>query len=80
MRYFEKIVARRGARLAAEERGAAKRRGRGLGQRNTKFLKKRTKFKKNKKLRQSPFARKASFNTGRAGPLACAAAADHLRP
>ena len=37
-------------------------------------------FKKIKKLRQSPFARKASFNTGRAGPLACAAAADHLRP
>ena len=27
-------VARRGARLADEERGAAKRRGRGLGQRN----------------------------------------------
>ena len=30
----------RGARLAAEERGAAKRRGRGLGQRNTGFEKK----------------------------------------
>ena len=30
-----KIVARRGAHLADEERGAAKRRGRGLGQRNT---------------------------------------------
>ena len=28
------IVARHGARLADEERGAAKRRGRGLGQRN----------------------------------------------
>ena len=37
MRYFEKIVARRGARLADEERGVAKRRGRGLGRRNTKF-------------------------------------------
>ncbi len=31
-----RIVARRGARLADEERGAAKRRGRGRGQRNTK--------------------------------------------
>ena len=30
-------VARRGAHLAAEERGAAKWRGRGLGQRNIKF-------------------------------------------
>ena len=29
-----KCIARRGARLADEERGAAKRRGRGLGQRN----------------------------------------------
>ena len=31
-------------------------------------------------LRQSPYARRASFITGRAGPLACAAAADRLRP
>ena len=31
------FVARRGARLADEERGAAKRRGRGLGQRNNKI-------------------------------------------
>ena len=30
-------------------------------------------------LRQSPFARKALCTTGRAGPLACAAAADRLR-
>ena len=40
-------------------------------------------LKKNKKLlvlRQSPFARKALCITGRAGPLACAAAADRLRP
>ena len=39
-----KVVARRGARLAAErseeERSGAKRRGRGLGQRNTGFEKK----------------------------------------
>ena len=35
MRFF--FVARRGAHLADEERGAAKRRGRGLGQRNNKI-------------------------------------------
>ena len=38
------------------------------------------KFKNLRVLRQSPFARKALFITGRAGPLACAAAADRLRP
>ena len=37
-------------------------------------------LKKIHKLRQSPFARKAFCITGRAGPLACAAAADRLRP
>ena len=31
------LLRRRGARLADEERGAAKRRGRGLGRRNRKF-------------------------------------------
>ena len=37
-------------------------------------------FKKSYFPRQSPFARKALCTTGRAGPLACAAAADRLRP
>ena len=32
------FVALGGASLAAEERGAAKQRGRGLGQRNAKFI------------------------------------------
>ena len=44
------------------------------------FKKLPKKFKKSWVSRQSPFARKALCNTGRAGPLACAAAADHLRP
>ena len=70
--------------MAAEERGAAKPRGRGLGQRNMGFEKKlQYKLQKIKNLRvfrQSPFARKALCTTGRAGPLACAAAADRLRP
>ena len=35
------------------------------------------KFKNLRVLRQSPCARKALCTTGRAGPLACAAAADH---
>ena len=38
------------------------------------------KFKNLRVFRQSPFARKAFCTTGRAGPLACAAAADCLRP
>ena len=54
MRYFEKIVARRGARLADEERGAAKRRGRGLGRRNTKFLKNAQNLKKIKNFAKAP--------------------------
>ena len=44
---------------------------------NFKTLKK---FKKSYFPRQSPFARKALCTTGRAGPLACAAAAVNLRP
>ena len=60
------------------QRSGAKWRGRGLGQRNT-FLKKicviNQKFKNLRVFRQSPFARKALCTTGRAGPLACAAAA-----
>ena len=83
------MLRRRGARLAAErseeERSGAKRRGRGLGRRNTGFEKKlQYKPQKNLKicgsLRQSPCARKALCTIGRAGPLACAAAADRLRP
>ena len=38
------------------------------------------KFKNLRVFHQSPFARKALCTTGRAGPLACAAAADRLRP
>ena len=68
----------------AQRRGA-KWRGRGLGQRNTGFekilqYKPQKKFKNFRVLRQSPCARKALCTTGRAGPLACAAAADRLRP
>ena len=40
-----------------------------------RFVKISQKFKNLRVLRQSPFARKALCTTGRAGPLACAAAA-----
>ena len=76
------VVARRGAHLVAERSGA-KWRGRGLGQRNMDFKKKcgiNQKFKNLRVLRQSPFARKALCATGRAEPLACAAASLRLRP
>ena len=62
------------------QRSGAKWRGRGLGRRKTGFEKNggiSQKFKNLRVLRQSPFARKALCTTGRAGPLACAAAAVH---